>query len=239
MKPSSREAELSYRRVWEINELLIPKPSDFVSASRFFIREGDLLLWDTKLSKKLPFYVFLFNDILLITSRKKRKFRLRVFVTLRTPSVNLENVDTSSHNYEFRLHCRTKSFNFYCESSEERKKWMKDIQASISGSHQEELDTRKIHQDAREYTVKELKDSYSAGNSSDSDSEEQPKQATSGKNLRKSSQGQKKVAPNDPMATNPFVSANATSPFANGIPKATSNPGVKNLTTSNPGEKKI
>lgn len=27
MKPSSREAEFAYRRVWEINELLIPKPS--------------------------------------------------------------------------------------------------------------------------------------------------------------------------------------------------------------------
>lgn len=67
-------------------------------------------------------------------------------MTLRTPSVTVEVVDSSGHNYEFRVHCKTKSFYFYCDSADDRKKWVKDIQASISGTHQEELDTRKIHQ---------------------------------------------------------------------------------------------
>jgi hypothetical protein len=117
-----------------------------VSAARFFIREGDLFLWDTKLSRKVLYTIFLFNDILLITSRKKKKFRLRVFVTLRTPSCSVEIVDSSGHNFEFRVHCKTKSFYFYCDSDNDRKKWIKDINCSIKGNHQEELDTRKIHQ---------------------------------------------------------------------------------------------
>jgi hypothetical protein len=52
---------------------------------------------------------------------------------------------TLPFSHSARLHCKTKSFYFYCDSDQDRKKWIKDINQSIGGNHQEEIETRKIH----------------------------------------------------------------------------------------------
>jgi len=140
----------NYTRVWEIHETLHPKPDDLVSPSRFFIREGEMHIWDDKKKKKKKRYFFLFNDILLLCRRESHKrFWLRIHITLRSPYVNVEEIENASFNNEFRLHCRSRSFILYAVSPESKKEWIQDIRNSISGSHDEEkkdgkADTDKI-----------------------------------------------------------------------------------------------
>jgi len=120
--------------------MLHPRPDDLVSTARFFVREGEVWVWDEKQRKKKRKYFFLFNDILLICKKEKHnKYWLRIHVTLRSQNVSLEKVDNSSFNGEFRLHCRTRSFICYALSEDEKTHWTKDIEDSIKGTHQEEV----------------------------------------------------------------------------------------------------
>jgi len=137
-----------YTRVWEIYETLHPKPDDLLSTSRFFVREDEMQLWDEKKKKKKKRYFFLFNDILLMCRKEGRKrFWLRIHITLRSPHVNVENIENASFNNEFRLHCRSRSFIIYAVSPELRKDWIQDLQNSISCNHPEEKKDSKGNDD--------------------------------------------------------------------------------------------
>jgi len=119
--------------------MLHPKPSDLLNPSRFFVREGDLQMWNKKKSKKSTRHFFLFNDIMLLCKKQgSKRFFLRIHVTLRSPYVTTESIDSSGNTSEFRLHCKTRSFILYASSDEERKQWLKDLQNSIAGTHPEE-----------------------------------------------------------------------------------------------------
>jgi len=96
-------------------------------------------IWDEKKKKKKKRYFFLFNDILLLCRREgKKRYWLRIHITLRSPHVNVENIENASFNNEFRLHCRSRSFIIYAISPDLRKEWLQDLQYSISGTHPEE-----------------------------------------------------------------------------------------------------
>lgn len=57
--------------------------------------EGPVLVWDENRRKKSKRYIFLLNDALLITKRDgARKFWLRVFISLASPNVNVENMSS-------------------------------------------------------------------------------------------------------------------------------------------------
>jgi len=78
--------------------------------------------------------------MLLTKKQSSKKFFLRIHITLRSPSVSVELIDSASFNFEFRLHCRTRSFILYAVGGdEERKFWVDDIQHSIKGTHADEL----------------------------------------------------------------------------------------------------
>jgi len=97
----------AYSRVWEIYGMLHPKPDDLISTSRYFVKEGEILVWDEKKKKKKKRYFFLFNDILLLCRRESHKrYWLRIHITLRSPYVSIEEIENASYNNEFRLHCR-------------------------------------------------------------------------------------------------------------------------------------
>jgi len=133
----------NYTRVWQIHAVLHPRPDDLISTSRFFIREGELYVWNEKKRKKQLRYFFLFNDIMLLTKRESHKrFWLRIHITLRSPYVSVEDIDNSSYNQEIRLHCRSRSFILYAPSDELRREWIDDIRASIAGTHKEEMDSK-------------------------------------------------------------------------------------------------
>lgn len=129
----------SFTRVQEIHSMLHPKPTDLLTPNRFFVREGDLLMWNKKKSKKSNRHFFLFNDIMLLCKKQgSKRFFLRIHITLRSPYVSVEPIETSSYASEFRLHCKTRSFILYATSDDDRKAWLTDIQNSISGNHPEE-----------------------------------------------------------------------------------------------------
>jgi hypothetical protein len=118
---------------------LYPKPEDLTSPDRFAVREEELYMWDEKRKKKKKRFFFLFNDILLLCKKETHKrFWLRIHITLRSPYVSVEDVDNSSFNNEFRLHCRSRSFIIYAMTAEQKKVWVEDLKKSIEGTHQEE-----------------------------------------------------------------------------------------------------
>jgi len=49
----------AYSRVWEIYGMLHPKPDDLISTSRYFVKEGEILVWDEKKKKKEETIFFL------------------------------------------------------------------------------------------------------------------------------------------------------------------------------------
>jgi len=141
----------NYTRVWEIHSLLHPKPDDLISTSRFFVREGELQIWDEKRRRKRKRYFFLFNDILLLTKKESyKRYWLRIHITLRSPYVSVEESETGSFNYEFRLHCRSRSFIFYAPTGDLKKDWCVDIRKSITGDHKEELENKKLQEMTKE-----------------------------------------------------------------------------------------
>eukprot|EP01126_Amoeba_proteus_P019892 TRINITY_DN2036_c1_g1_i14.p1 TRINITY_DN2036_c1_g1~~TRINITY_DN2036_c1_g1_i14.p1 ORF type:complete len:137 (+),score=3.75 TRINITY_DN2036_c1_g1_i14:423-833(+) len=70
-------------------------------------------------------------------------------MVLRSPTVQVESIDNSSYNGEFRLHCRSRTFIFYTESDEDRKYWVKNLDMSIKGTHPEEKHTKEVHNQAK------------------------------------------------------------------------------------------
>jgi hypothetical protein len=120
------------------------------------------MLWDEKDRKKKKRYVFLFNDIMLITKREgSKKYWLRVYITLRSPYVKVEDTSTgyarscffallfffffgkllflnapSSRAAVLKLHCKTRSFTFFTHSSDSNREWAHDIDLSISGDRE-------------------------------------------------------------------------------------------------------
>jgi len=140
-----------YQRVWQINETLRPKPDDLISTSRFFVREGELGVWDEKKRAKKIRYFFLFNDILLLCKKESSKrYWLRIHITLRSPSVSIEEIGNASYNHEFRLHCRSRSFMLYAPTAEAKEDWINDLRRAISGDFPQEQKDKQLQKQGQE-----------------------------------------------------------------------------------------
>jgi len=152
MSHESREATPEqYRRVWDIHRTLIPKPEDLISTNRFFVREGPVNMYSEKERKKKPYYLFLFNDVMLICKKQpKQKWRVKIYVTLRSTYVHTENIPAAGFDSQFRLHCKARSFNFYCTSDEDRECWLKELNTSINGEHANEHHDKDYQKKQRE-----------------------------------------------------------------------------------------
>jgi len=75
---------------------------------------------------------------MLVTKKEfGKKFWLRIHITLRENNATVENVDSSE--FQFRLHCKTKSFTFNAESKSMKEAWLEDIQYSILGARDKKL----------------------------------------------------------------------------------------------------
>jgi hypothetical protein len=123
-----------YSRVWTIYEMLHPKPEDLINPERFFVREGELYVWDEKTKQRKKRHFFLFNDVLLLTKKEgSRKFWLRIYVSLRSPYVNIDDGGDSPYNSEFRLNCRARSFLFFAPTPDVKEQWVRDMRQSITG----------------------------------------------------------------------------------------------------------
>jgi len=109
------------------------------------VREGELGIWDEKKRQKKIRYFFLFNDILLLCKKESSKrYWLRIHITLRSPSVTIEEIGNSSFNNEFRLHCRSRSFMLYAPTPDAKEDWVKDLQRAIKGEFAQEEKDKKV-----------------------------------------------------------------------------------------------
>eukprot|EP01122_Echinamoeba_exundans_P002253 TRINITY_DN12217_c0_g1_i1.p1 TRINITY_DN12217_c0_g1~~TRINITY_DN12217_c0_g1_i1.p1 ORF type:complete len:489 (+),score=129.28 TRINITY_DN12217_c0_g1_i1:57-1469(+) len=125
----------NYARVWNIYEMLTPKPKDLLDTNRFYVREGEIYVWDEKQKKKKKRYAFLFNDIMLLAKKEgSKRFWLRVFITLKSPFVNVEDV-SSGMSFGFKLICRTRTFIFFTATPELNQQWMAEVHDSAKGNH--------------------------------------------------------------------------------------------------------
>jgi hypothetical protein len=70
--------------VMRVYKMLDPKPKELLTPSRRFMREGEVLQYNSKERRTKLKYFFLFNDVLLITKKEgKNKFWLKVYIGLR------------------------------------------------------------------------------------------------------------------------------------------------------------
>lgn len=131
----------SNQLVYDIFQKLYPKPNDFVVPKRFFIREGDVIMFHPNKRRRVTRHFYLFNDRLLITKRKQSSFAkysdwLKIDVSLRVREVDIESMQTVSNNNEFRLHLPGRlSYIFFASSAEERDSWVADIVKSMKAEH--------------------------------------------------------------------------------------------------------
>jgi len=112
----------------------------------FFIREGNINVWDDKKNKMKKRYTFLFNDVMLFTKKEKgKKFWLRVHVSLRSKNCNIEDMPNTN---QFRLNCKSRTFIIQAADPQLKKAWVEDISGSISGIHDEKQ--RVVNRDREE-----------------------------------------------------------------------------------------
>eukprot|EP01119_Soliformovum_irregulare_P013697 TRINITY_DN366_c0_g4_i1.p1 TRINITY_DN366_c0_g4~~TRINITY_DN366_c0_g4_i1.p1 ORF type:complete len:266 (-),score=49.15 TRINITY_DN366_c0_g4_i1:46-771(-) len=108
-----------------------PKVQEIVAPGRVLVKEGPLMCLDETTRRKKMRYLFLFNDILLITKKEgPRRFWIRILANLRGPGVHTESFGEWS---DFRLMCPKRNFLFSPANHEERDEWKAAIDSSITG----------------------------------------------------------------------------------------------------------
>jgi len=112
-------------------------------------------VWDEKKRAKKIRYFFLFNDILLLCKKESSKrYWLRIHITLRSPSVSIEEIGNSSYNHEFRLHCRSRSFMLYAPTSDAKEDWITDLKRSIGGDFPQEQKDKQLQKQGQDLVRK-------------------------------------------------------------------------------------
>eukprot|EP01100_Stratorugosa_tubuloviscum_P015458 TRINITY_DN892_c0_g3_i1.p1 TRINITY_DN892_c0_g3~~TRINITY_DN892_c0_g3_i1.p1 ORF type:complete len:312 (+),score=157.01 TRINITY_DN892_c0_g3_i1:53-937(+) len=120
--------------VSRVFEMLTPKPNELLIRGRYFIREGEVSVYNAKERKKKPRYFFLFNDLLLLTKKEgRKKFWLKVLIILR-PGLKVQDVLDSSNevrDVEFRIYAPKKTFIIFALSPQQKREWLSSIQRCL------------------------------------------------------------------------------------------------------------
>jgi len=138
-KPKPKLSHPHDPEITRIYNSLIPKPAELVSApDRRFIREGDLTVYDRERSSKHKVcHFFLFNDVMLQTSKESsKKWKLEIFINLRF-GLQVGDVPDSTYkipNVEFRLYTRQKTVFLFAICEEDKNLWLSDLKQCINGS---------------------------------------------------------------------------------------------------------
>jgi hypothetical protein len=82
------------------------QPNNNTNTTSSSCREGELWVWDDKTRKRKKRYFFLFNDILLLTKKEgARKYWLRIYISLRSPYVSVEDSGDSPYHGNRLSYC--------------------------------------------------------------------------------------------------------------------------------------
>merc|ERR1711988_1861481 len=133
---SARIAVVSTGRMdgQRIYDMLTPKPKELLGRPRRLLREGTVAIWDESERMKKERYLFLFNDVLLITKKEgRRDYWLKVYISLRSEII-VEDVRESPT--EFRIYAPKKTFIIFGINPQARDMWVKELQRCGKGSSQ-------------------------------------------------------------------------------------------------------
>mmetsp|Transcript_34295 Transcript_34295/g.58726 ORF Transcript_34295/g.58726 Transcript_34295/m.58726 type:complete len:371 (+) Transcript_34295:40-1152(+) len=124
--------------VQRIYDVLTPKPKELLAnaSTRRFIKEGEVGVFNHKERRTKKRYLFLFNDILLITKKEgKKSYWLKIFISLKS-NLRIEDVPDSATRYkvEFRIYAPKKTIILFTAAEEEKIRWIKEIRECIENS---------------------------------------------------------------------------------------------------------
>lgn len=116
--------------------MLTPKPKELITNaySRRFLRQGEVGVYNQNERVTKRRYLFLFNDVLLVTKQEaKKSFWLKVYISLRS-NLNVEDVpdSTTKHKVEFRIYAPKRTFILFTRTVEEKQMWIREIKGAIA-----------------------------------------------------------------------------------------------------------
>eukprot|EP01096_Ripella_sp_DP13-Kostka_P001293 TRINITY_DN11537_c0_g1_i1.p1 TRINITY_DN11537_c0_g1~~TRINITY_DN11537_c0_g1_i1.p1 ORF type:complete len:236 (-),score=111.08 TRINITY_DN11537_c0_g1_i1:10-717(-) len=121
--------------VLRVFKSLTPKPKELLLSPRNFVREGKIKIRSGKTKK--PRYLFLFNDVLLIskkeTSLGSTKYWLRVYARLRSDLRFEEPQSSPNPDLEFLLVAPKKTYTMVAESPAAKKEWLQLFERCLAG----------------------------------------------------------------------------------------------------------
>mmetsp|Transcript_18434 Transcript_18434/g.23360 ORF Transcript_18434/g.23360 Transcript_18434/m.23360 type:complete len:294 (-) Transcript_18434:53-934(-) len=123
------------KQVRQIHKMLVPRPKELLMSPRAIVKYGTVSMKVIKGKKprKLRF-LFLFNDVLLITKREsKSSFRLRFYISLRSSHKVQDIKGEGKYAGELQLICPKKSFSFIAKNQQQKREWIEALTGSIEG----------------------------------------------------------------------------------------------------------
>jgi len=122
--------------VQRVYDLLNPKPKELLqnAGERRFISEGEVGVFNHKERRTKRRYLYLFNDVLLVTKKEgKKSYWLKIFITL-GPSLRVEDVPDTATKYkvEFRIYALKKTIIMFTRTEDEKHRWLEMIRDCIN-----------------------------------------------------------------------------------------------------------
>jgi len=122
--------------VQRVYDMLTPKPKELLAnaGNRRFINEGEVGVFNHKERRTKRRYLYLFNDVLLVTKKEgKRTYWLKIYISLRSSSIRVEDVPDSAtrHKVEFRIYAPKKTIILFTQTEEQKLRWIKEIRTCI------------------------------------------------------------------------------------------------------------
>lgn len=122
-----------FQAVIDIHHKLLPKLPDLVEPHRRFIKEGPIIFAKSRTARHKKRYVFLFNDLMLVTKylKMENKYWLRYHITLANTKVkDLNSIGDDHHG--FVLHTPSTSLLIFLSNKQEKDAWKNIINDCLS-----------------------------------------------------------------------------------------------------------
>lgn len=119
-----------------IYKMLTPRPKELLLSPRQVVKRGYIKLQRPGKRTAKDRYLFLFNDVLLITKReKKKRFWLKTYIRLQNKLALEDKETTMSPNVEFHLKSARCTFFFFANSPAAKQEWVAALRACFAGDY--------------------------------------------------------------------------------------------------------